>query len=219
MAEELTLEQMAEKIDKLAKFASDMNEEMRKSNEKNNEEKEHKASDEEMQDAKKARRAQMEDDMRKAMDEKDDEKREAAMRKAMDDYDQKHEASQDEEERNASEEKEQKEHVASIISEKKFEIDNKILTAAKNFNPKGVESLSRKLKTNTFSASKKMYDDMVAIHGTHAAGHVNQSEYEPVPYFMAGVVNENIDSKQLNASSPASEFAQLSTQEILEMKR
>ena len=236
---ELTLEEMAKKIDDLTKVATNIKTAQDEKEEKDKDAKkaQDKDKEEERKEARKASRGRRDAAIRLAMEEKDDEKKDAAIKRAQDEYDkehkamdekdEKHEAMDDEHEpkRDAQTENEKKEHdaqIASIVGDKKSEIDSKILAAAKVMNPTGVEALEKELKKNKFTASKKMLDYMTKIYGPEFIGAVPNTapvkQETPAPYFMAGAMNpQDVDKSQLNANSPDSEFAKLSTAELLKM--
>ena len=238
---ELTLEEMAKKIDDLTKVATNIKTAQDEKNEKDKEAKhaQDNEKEEERKEARKASRGRRDAAIRLAMEEKDDEKKDAAIKLAQDEYDKEHKAMDEKDEKHdamdndehepkdkeAQYNDEKKEHdaqIASIVGDKKSEIDNKILAAAKIMNPTGVEALAKELKKNKFTASKKMLDDMTKIYGTEFIGSIPNTttvkQETPAPYFMAGAMSpQDVDKSQLNANSPDSEFAKLSTEELLKM--
>ena len=240
MAPELTLEEMAGKIDNLTKLATNLktaqDEKEKTDKEAKNAQDEEK--EEERKEARKASRGRRDAAIKRAMEETDDEKKDAGIRKAQDEYDKEHKAMNKEDEKHmatdddddkpkhdAMTEDEKKEHdaqIASIVGDKKSEIDAKILAAAKMMNPTGVEALTIELRKNKFTASKKMLDDISKIYGTEWIGSIQNTPSikteTPAPYFMAAAMNpQDVDKNQLNANSPDSEFAKLSTEELLKM--
>ena len=241
MAPELTLEEMAKKIDDLTKVATNIKTAQDEKDEKDKEAKhaQDEKKEEERKEARKASRGRRDAAIRLAMEEKDDEKKDAAIKRAQDEYDKEHKAMDEKDEKHdamdndehepkdheAMTDDEKKEHeaqIASIVGDKKWEIDSKILAAAKVMNPTGVEALAKELKKNKFTASKKMLDDMTKIYGEEFIGSVQNipsvKTETPAPYFMAGAMNpQDVDANQLNANSPDSEFAKLSTEELLKM--
>lgn len=244
MAPELTLEDMAKKIDALSVVASSLKTAQEEKEEKEKEAK--KAQDEEKEEerkeARKASRGRRDAAIKLAMEEPDDEKKDAGIKRAQDEYDKEHKAQDKEEEKHdamdmdehepkdhdaqTEEEKKEKDaQIASIIDKEKLLIDNKILTAAKIMNPAGVKSLTKELSKNTFTASKKMLDDMTKIHGEPFMASTIQPTAVPVqekvPYFMANAMQQadQVDANMLTANSPDSDFAKLSTKELLEMSQ
>ncbi len=241
MAPELTLEEMAKKIDDLTKVATNIKTAQDEKNEKEKEAKhaQDTEKEEERKEARKASRGRRDAAIRLAMEEKDDEKKDAAIKRAQDEYDKEHKAMDEKDEKHDAmddehepkdhdaqmtddEKKEHEAQIASIVGDKKWEIDNKILAAAKVMNPTGVEALAKELKKNKFTASKKMLDDMTKIYGEEFIGSVQNipsvKQETPAPYFMASAMNpQDVDANQLNANSPDSEFAKLSTEELLKM--
>jgi len=173
--------------------------------------------EEEKKEAKKAARTAA---MKKAMDEPDEEKRDAAMRKAMDeDPEKKHEGMDDHEtpkEKEAMEE-EKKEHdaqIASIINDKKTSLINQILTANRIINPAGLKEIEARLKKASITDIQKEYDIVKPfIAGVETTTPIPQQA--PIPFF-ANITPADIDANALTAASPASDFAKLSTKELLE---
>ena len=238
---ELTLEEMAKKIDDLTKVATNIKTAQDEKEEKDKEAKhaQDEKKEEERKEARKASRGRRDAAIRLAMEEPDDEKKDAAMKRAQDEYDKEHKAMDEKDEKHdamdndehkpkdhdAQNEEEKKEHdaqIASIVGDKKWEIDSKILAAAKVMNPTGVEALEKQLKKNKFTASKKMLDDMSKIYGEAFVGaiptNIPTKQETPAPYFMAGAMSPTeVDANQLNANSPDSEFAKLTTEELLKM--
>lgn len=175
-----------------------------------------KANDEKEEEKKEAKRAALEAAIKKANEEEDSDKKEAAIKKAMSDY-----GHEDKEKKEAmsEEEKEKMAQVASIITDKKINIDNKILQAAAISNPAGLSALKAELENGTFTASKKMYENMEKMFGKQIfqANFPTTNITQPPPFFMAGAINpQEVDVNQLNASSNVMDFAKLSTKDLLE---
>ena len=113
------------------------------------------------------------------------------------------------------------EHVAAIILDKKIEIDNKILQAAAMSNPVGLPALKKELENGSFTASKKMYEDMEKMFGKaiFQAAVPTPTITQAPPFFMAGAVApEAMDASQLNANSNVMDFSKLSTKDLLDGK-
>lgn len=179
-----------------------------------------KANDEKEEEKKEAKRASLTAAIKKANDETDPDKKDAAIKKAMSDYG--HE-NKEKKEAMSDEEKDHKAQVASIIIDKKIDIDNKILQAAAMTNPLGVVALKAELESGSFVASKEKYDLMEKMFGKQifAANIPVQSTItQPPPFFMAGAIPNpaEIDASQLNANSNVMDFAKLSTKDLLEGK-
>jgi len=222
MPPELSLEQLATKLDEVHKTAnavkSAMDEEHKNNHEgQTDEEKEKeakKAQEEEQKEENKEARKARYNAMKKAMEEPDEEKRDAAIKAAMDEHE--HEEvkdAQDDEEK-----KENEANVASIINDKKSEFIDKILTANKIFNPTKIKDIESRVKKANLTALKKEWS---VIQPFLAAMPKAEPKPEPqenfIPYFASIGTPEDIDKAQLNANSPDSAFAQLSTKELLEM--
>ncbi len=222
MPPELSLEALATKLDEVHKTANAvkvaMDEEHKNNHEgQTDEEKEKEAKkaqeEKEKEENKEARKARY-NAMKKAMDEPDEEKRDAAIKAAMDEH--KHEEvkdAQDDEEK-----KENEANVASIIGDKKTEFIEKILTANRIFNPNNIKVIETRVKKANLTALKK---EWAVIQPFLASMPKPESKPEPqenfIPYFASIQQPEDIDKAQLNANSPDSAFAQLSTKELLEM--
>jgi len=228
MSGELSLEEMGSKLGSfeskldgfIASYGKKANEDD-KTKEKEKEAAIKKANDEKEKEHKEAKRAALEAAIKKAMEEPIDEKKEAAIKKAMSDYG--HEDDKTKKEAMSEDDKENKEHVAAIISDKKIDIDNKILQAAAMSNPTGHAALKLELQNGSFTASKKMYETMEKMFGTQIfKANTNvptPAVTAPPPFFMAGAVAPaTMDANQLNASSSVMEFSKLSTKDLLEGK-
>ena len=191
MPEQLTMEALDKKIDSIMKLAEDLKSAQDKMEE-------HRAEDDKKHDEKRASVRKARDEaMKEAMDEKDDEKRDAAMKKAMDDY---HKATNpgDHERREAAPEKEdslEKEHVASLIKDKREGLIRQILTASRLINPAGITGIEERLKTA--SLRELEFEWGIVSPATQQA---------PIIPFMASQHGND------------SEFSKLSTQDLLEGK-
>ncbi len=189
-----------------------------------------KAMDEEHEKEKmEAKKASRTAAMKKAMEEPIDEKRDAAMRKAMDedhkehdammnDHDKHkdHSAMHDEKDHKAMDEKKEKDaQIASIIQDKKNSIIAKILTANTIMNPTAVKAVEKRLKEASIVDVEKEWNILKpAFEGSVA----QTTQPEKVIPFYANITAD-IDENQLNASSPDSDFAKLSTKELLEVSQ
>lgn len=227
MAEVLTIEQMGNKLgsfeSKLDTFIASFkaNDDIK---DKKKEAAIKKADDEKEEQKKEAKRASLEAAIKKANEETDSDKKDAAIKKAMSDYDENHEK-QGKKGMSEEDEKKHKEamvQVASVIVDKKIDIDNKILQASAMTNPSGLAALKAELEKGTFTASKQIYDTMEKTFGKQIfQGAVVQQQTitQPPPFFMAGAFNPTeVDANQLNASSSLQEFAKLSTKELMDGK-
>lgn len=165
--------------------------------------------------------------MKKAMDEHDEKDRDTAMHKAMDNNDVKHHqtnptenTTRNDKEKTAMDEEHEEEHaaVASIIGDKREEFINKILSANKVFNAPNIKSVEKRVRKASLTKLKAEYNIIKPF--TAAAQPTQTATEQPeqvIPYF-ANIMNpEQVDASQLNASSPDSAFAQISTKELLEM--
>jgi len=228
MAGELSLEEMGSKLGSFeskldtfiasAKLGMDNHDKMK-------DEKEaaiKKANDEKKENDHKEARAKLASAIKKAEEEPTDEKKEAAMKKAVAEYGDEHNDKDKKEAMdNHDKNKMNNEHVAAIILDKKIEIDNKILQAASMSNPIGLPALKKELENGSFTASKKMYEDMEKMFGKaiFQAAVPTPTITQAPPFFMAGAVAPHeMDSNQLNASSSVMEFSKLSTKDLLDGK-
>ena len=181
----------------------------------NNDDDNHKAqNDEEKKEARKARY----NAMKIAMAEEDEEKRDAAIKSAMEQTDPTTNTTTNDKEAKAQTEEEKEEHanVASIINDKRAEFITKILSANKIFNASNVDSVEKRLRKASLSKLKQEYKVIKPFIG--AVKTEEQPAQAPViPYFASMMTPESVDASQLNASSPDSAFANLSTKELLEM--
>ena len=155
------------------------------------------------------------------MDEHDEEKRDAAMRRAMEHptenltRNDKEKVGQD---NMTDEEKEEHASVASIIGDKRQEIIDKILTANKIFNTSNINEVEKRVKKASLTKLKAEYKTILPFIGATKQTENNSEQSPPViPYFANIMPPEQVDASQLNASSPDSAFAQISTKELLEM--
>ena len=220
----LTLEGMESKFNELgikidsfiaAKTAND---------EKTDKEKEaaiKKAEDEKKENDNKEARAKLASAIKKAEEEPDDEKKDAAIKQAMSDYgddDKKKEGKKG----MSEDEKKHEGHIASIILDKKIEIDNKILQASSMINPAGLPALKAELEKGDYTASVKTMEIMKKSFGEgifQANVQQQQTITQPPPFFIAGAMNPaEVDSSTLSASSSVMDFAKLSTKDLLERK-
>lgn len=223
MPPELSLEQLATKLDEVHKTANlvktAMDEDKKNHEGQTEEEKEKeakKAQEEEKKEENKEARKARYNAMKKAMEEPDEEKRDAAIKAAMDEN--KHEEVKDAQD--DDEKKENEANVASIINDKRTEFIEKILTANKIFNPTKIKEIESRVKDANLTALKK---EWAVIEPFLASMPKAEAKPEPqenfIPYFASISQPEDIDKAQLNANSPDSAFAQLSTKELLEMTR
>jgi len=224
---ELSLETLAKKFDDVTATIKSWtaNEEEKKKHDMEAKKAEDEKHEDERKEAKKGRRAKKYSAIKRAMEEDDEDKKDAALKKAMEEDEDEHMAEHEEmKKHDAMEDDEKKEHdaqIASIINKEKLIIDASILRAAKIMNPAGVDALAKELKSNKFTASKKMQEDMSKIWGSEIFDVVQTASVPKetaAPYFMAAAMSpQEVDASQLNANSPDSEFAKLTTKELLEM--
>ena len=185
---------------------------------------EKKANDVKEEEKKEAKRAALEAAIKKANEEEDSDKKDAAIKKAMTDYDENHKKESKYSGMHDEEHMKNKENmaqVASIITDKKIDIDNKILQAAAMTNPAGVQELKAELEKGNYTASVKTFELMEKMFGKQIfqANIPQQTMTQPPPFFMAGAITPHeIDASQLNASSNVMDFAKLSTKDLLERK-
>lgn len=169
----------------------------------------HENEDKEKEAAKLAKSAAKLAALKAAMDEEDEEKRDAAIRKAMDMEDEKKDA------KKATDEDVEKEaQIAAILNDKKTDYINKILTANKIFNPQGIKAVEERIKVASITDLQKEWTILApAFEGATAPV---KSQEKIIPFF-ANIQAGQIDKDQLDASSPESSFAKLSSKELLEM--
>jgi len=220
MAEQITLEGLAKKLDDVSKFMTVYKAD-HETDEKEKDAAAKKAQDEkEENDKKEAKRAaSYRSALKKAMDEDDDKKMESAVKKAMEDHcPNKKEAMDDDHPKDHTamdeEDKEHKAHVASIIEDKKQDYIKKILTANTIFNPTNLKAIEARLKKASITKVKEEWSVLAPAFEGAVEQRPPQQKFVPF-YANAG----QTDADQLNASSPDSEFAKLSTKEITEMYR
>lgn len=233
---ELSLEQLASKLESTLKIASTLKadmDEMKKNHEGNEEDKKEEAkhAQEKMEEEKKEARANRYKALKEAMGEHDEMKRDSAIKAAMDEHDHKEKDAQSkdptenvtnsekphiEKEGQTEEEKEEHAAVASILKDKKADYISKILTANKIFNPSEVKTIEKRLKKANISELEKEWSHVKPFVGSMPNAPKEQSP-DFIPFFASMGNAEEIDAAQLNANSPDSAFAKLSTKELLEM--
>lgn len=172
----------------------------------------HEDEDKEKEAAKLAKSAAKLAAMKSAMDEEDEEKRDAAMKKAMGEpADEKRDAK-----KATDEDKEKEAQIAAILTDKKNDYITKILTANKIFNPQGLKAVEDRIKIASITDLQKEWTIIApAFEGAVAPV---QSQEKIIPFF-ANIQAGQVDKDQLTASSPDSNFADLSSKELLEMYR
>ena len=217
MSTELTLETLAKDITDLKTLAAGIKVGMEEDDKKKLEAK--KAEDEKMEDEKKeAKKASRTAALKLAMEEKDEEKRDAAIKLAMEDDE--HKADHEEHDKNmdkhnaTDEEKEKDAQIASIILDKKNSLIAQILTANRLINPTGLEAIEARLKKASITEIQNEYN-IVKPFIAGAEPTVQTPQQKIIPFF-ANITPKDIDNSTLTASSPDSDFAKLSTQELLE---
>ena len=195
MPEELTMEALSAKIDSILKIAEDVKEKQDKMEERHAEGEKH--DREKRSSMRKARDEAMKD----AMSEEDDDKRDAAMKKAMDDY---HGSGDHEREAAGTHEREMpkagddptKEHIASLMKDKREALVRQILTASRLINPNGMAAVEERLK----AASMRDLE--------YEWGVVSPATQSPMIPFMASQ----------RTADTTSGFSKLTTRELLEGK-
>ncbi len=237
MPPELTLESLALTLDSIQKTANNMQDKMERMKDnlpdgnhgaQTDEDKEKMEAQEKMEEEKKealkGRRARRDAAIKAAQEMDDEDKKDAAIKAAMDymNHDEKkskYKGQDDDENKNEAqtdEEKEEHAAVASILKEKKFDYINKILTANKIFNPGEVKAIEKRLKKANISELEKEWTHVKPFVAN--VPNAPQEKPEPfIPYFASIMSPEEIDASQLNANSPDSAFAKLTTKELLEM--
>lgn len=178
-------------------------------------------------EAKKAKRASLEAAIRKAMEEPEDEKKDAAIKKAMHDYDEEHKGMEnnhdkpDQHEAFGPRSDKDNEHTAAvhdIIDEKKADLIKNIMTANIILNPTKLKEVEARVRQASISELKQEWG---MVEGYVASIQQQPSAPQPtekvIPFFAnyQDPTAAQIDSKQLNASSPDSAFASLSTKELM----
>jgi hypothetical protein len=183
-----------------------------------------------------ARKAKRTAALKKAMEEPDDEKRDAAIRKAMEeDDDDKHKESSkkgtvmdehDHENHKGMTEDEKKDHdaaVASVIEKERTELTAKILQANRLMDPTSVKAVEERIKSASITELQTEWKTIEPFVGSmmQTTPNPTQTQQPTIPFFMAGmnIMGDptQFDKSQLNANSPTSEFAKLSTKELMEM--
>ena len=245
---ELTLEELASKLDSIHKTANAVKADVEEMKERDHPLHQAKKANETEEDYK-ARVAQEEEDEKKeaqekedeekkearharynamkiALAEEDEENRDAAMNKAMNDVEHRQKdpsenTTRNDKEKTAQDEEEKKEEnaaVASIIGDKREEFINKILSANKVFNASNIKSVEKRVRKASLTKLKAEYNVIKPfIANTQPTQTATEQPEQIIPYF-ANIMNpEQVDASQLNASSPDSAFAQISTKELLEM--
>jgi len=232
---ELSLEQLASKLDSTLKIASTLKadmDEMKKNHEGQTEEEKEKmakkAQEEKMEEEKKEARGNRYKALKSAMEEPDEKKRDAAIKAAMDEHDHKEKEGMDNnllhqdkshiEKEGQTDEEKKEEHaaVASILKEKKADYITKILTANKIFNSGEVKAIAKRLKTANISELEKEWSHVKPFVANMPNTPKEQTQ-DFIPFFASMGNAEEIDAAQLNANSPDSAFAKFSTKELLEM--
>ncbi len=175
---------------------------------------EHKAQNDEKEKEARAARYKA---MKLAMAEEDEEKRDAAIKSAMEQKDPTTNTTTNEKEGQTEEEKEEHAAVASIIGDKRTEYIEKILSANRLFNASNIESVEKRVRKASLTSLKKEYKTILPFIGGAKAEQTPAAEPPVIPYFASMMNPQEIDASQLNASSPDSAFAKLSTKELLEM--
>jgi len=188
------------------------------------------AQEEKMEEEKKEARANRYKALKAAMNEHDEEKRDAAMKAVMDEHDHMEKDAQTSREENllhqdkphsekegqTEEEKEEHAAVASILKEKKADYISKILTANKIFNSSESKAVEKRLKKANISELEKEWSH-VKPFVANMPNQPQEKSQDFIPFFASMGTAEEIDAAQLNANSPDSAFAKLSTKELLEM--
>lgn len=214
MPEEMTLENLYAKIEKLGHVASDM-EKFLASQDQAKIAAAKKAEDEKKEDEKKeAKKASLNAAIKAAAEEEDPEKKAAILKAAMEDDDKK-EAFGKPKHAESDEDKEKSAQIAAIIKEKKDSLISQILSANRIFNPTGVAEVEARLKTASITDIQKEHDMIKPfIAGIPTQTTATQQPFVP---FYANITPADVDKNQLTASSPDSEFSKLSTKELMEM--
>lgn len=218
---ELTLEKLAEQLETVTKIATKVEAKLNEKDTKAAAAK--KAQDEEKekekQEARKAKRAARDAAIKAAMDEEDEDKKDAAIRKAMEDYDEKKGMDEHDpkEHKATDEEKEEKASIASIIKDKKTELITKIMSANQIVNPTGLKAIEERIKSASIADLEKEWSIVEPFVGSTTRP--TQTQSQDIPYFASLNPPEHVDSSQLNANSPDSDFNKFTTKELLEMNQ
>jgi hypothetical protein len=228
---ELTLEQLASKVDDVSKIATKLETFMAEHDKHEHDEKAKKAmEDKKHEEARKAKKTAA---LKKAMEEPDDEKRDAAIRKAMEeDKDDEHKESShkgtvmdehDHDNHKGMKDDEKKDHeaaIASVIEKERTDLMTKIMTANRLLDPTSLKAVEERVKSASIQELQTEWKTIEPFVGNTMLSPADTQTQQPaIPFFMAGVTGDagQFDKNQLNANSPDSEFAKLSTKEIMEM--
>lgn len=179
------------------------------------EEKEHMATNDDMEKVK--------DAFKKADDESDPEKKKEAMKKAMemkDDHDKKM-AKKGEEvpKENVDKQKEHEAKIASIVM-KKIPLMQKILEATKIMDSANYSKVEKQLEGATLEDVQKQYDTLapyMAVIGTGTKSSVSAGQMGMVPFQASSVVNSDNPTDIFSASVDEIDFTKVSTKQIMEM--
>lgn len=218
MAPELSLEQMAEAIQKMSVTANSMDKFLAMNEDHKDKDMSAKKAMEEKHEEEKmeAKKAKYNAAIKSAMEEDDHDKKEAMVKSAMDELHDKHDANHEQapiDEKKAMEEKEKDAQIASIINDKKQQIIAKILTANTFMNPTGLKEVEARLKSASILDVEKEWNILApAFEG--AVAQPVQDTQKFIPYY-ANITPTDVDSSTLSASSSDSEFSKLSTAELL----
>lgn len=223
MPPEFTLESLAKDITDLKTVAAAIKVGQEEDEHKKMEAK--KAEDEKKEEEKmEAKKAKYNSAIKAAMEEDDHDKKEAMVKRAMDElHDKEHKGEHEpapKDEKTAQEKENDKEkdaQIASIINDKKNEFIAKILTANSIMNPTAVKEVEARLKKAGISEVEKEWNILrPAFEGSTARPVTTQEKFIP---FYANITPADVDANQLSASSPDSDFAKLSTKELLEVSQ
>ena len=183
------------------------------------EEKEHMATNDDMEKVK--------DAFKKAEDESDPEKKKEAMKKAMemkDDHDKKHEAMDEphKKDHDAMDMKDDKKHEAKIASivMKKIPLMQKILEATKIMDISNYDKIEKQLEGATLEEVQKQYDTLapyMAVIGAGQNSSVPAGQMGMIPFQASSVVNSDNLTDIYSASVDQIDFSKVSTKQILEM--
>lgn len=221
MIPEITLETLAKDITDLKTLAAGIKVGQEEDEKKKMEAK--KAMDEEhkKEEKKEAKHAKYNSAIKKAMEEDDHEKKEAMVKRAMEElHDEEHKADHENHDKNmdkheAKDEKEKDAQIASIINDKKNSLIAQILTANRLINPNGLADVEARLKKASITKVQEEYNIVKPfISGVEQT--TVTTPQQPVIPFYANISPADIDENSLTAASPDSDFAKLSTKELLE---
>jgi len=222
MPTELTLESLAKGIVEIKTLVAGIKVGEEEDEKKKMEAK--KAEEEKKEEEKKeAKKAKYNSAIKAAMEEDDHEKKEAMVKRAMDELHDKKEGMMDKDHNDhknheaTDEEKEKDAQIASIINDKKNSLIAQILTANRLINPTGLDTIEARLKKASIAEVQKEFDIVKPfIAGVETPTPTVQEKIIP---FYANITPADIDSSQLTASSPDSDFTKLSTKELLEVSQ